>query len=214
MAAGGNERPEEHCYLVRYAKTGPARYISPHDVRRAWERVTRRARLPLAYSRGFSPKPRLSFGPPLPVGAEGLREYVVMALRTPVEPEEVQTRLEAAAVPGLPVAEVTPTTRRKVRPRWADYELELEDAPRDLSQRVARLLGAATLEVLRQGGSASTARDIRPGVLELQVQDDRRLAARLSLNPAGMVTPRDLASALGLSFGHVVRRDIELAPNR
>ena len=214
MAVRGDEGPEEHYYLVRFGKTGPARYLSQHDVRRAWERVTRRARLPLAYSRGFSPRPRLSFGAPLPLGAEGLREYVVMALEAPIEPEEVQARLAAAAIGGLPVVEVTRVPRRKVQPLWADYELELEDAPEDLRERVARLLEAAKVEVTRSRNDGSTVRDVRPGVLELRVSDGGRLTARLRLDPSGLVTPRNLAGALGLTFCRVVRRDIELASDR
>ena len=205
------EPPAEHHYLLRYAKTGDARYLSLHDVRRAWERATRRAGLPLAYSRGFRPKPRLTFGPPLAVGTEGLRECVVLSLREDVPPDSVRERLASATADGLAVGEVRRVARRKFGTAWATYDLKLEDAPEDLADRVARLLAAGTVVVQRdaRAGRPSRPRDIRPGVMELTLGRDNRLHARLSLRDGSIVTPRDLAPALGVEFSAVVRTEIE-----
>ena len=206
-----HEPPAEHHYLLRYAKTGDARYLSLHDVRRAWERATRRAGLPLAYSRGFRPKPRLTFGPPLAVGAEGLRECVVLSLREDVPPDSVHERLASATADGLAVGEVHRVARRKFGTAWATYDLEPGDAPDDLAERVERLLAANSVIVHRDDrkGKPSRPRDIRPGVMELAVGPDKRLHARLSLRDGSIVTPRDLASALGVEFSAVVRTEIE-----
>ncbi|MCY4114382.1 MAG: TIGR03936 family radical SAM-associated protein [Chloroflexi bacterium] len=205
------EAPAEHHYLLRYAKTGDARYLSLHDVRRAWERATRRAGLPLAYSRGFRPKPRLTFGPPLAVGAEGLRECVVLSLREDVPPDSVRERLASATADGLAVGEIRRVARRKFKTTWATYCLKLEEPPDDLADRVERLLAAPTVAVQRddRGGRPSRTRDIRPGVMELAVGPETHLHARLSLRDPSIVTPRDLASALGVVFDTVVRTEIE-----
>ena len=206
-----HEPPAEHHYLLRYAKTGDARYLSLHDVRRAWERATRRAGLPLAYSRGFRPKPRLTFGPPLAVGTEGLRECVVLSLREDVPPDSVRERLSSATSDGLAVGEVQRVARRKFGTAWATYDLQLEDSPEDLADRVAHLLAADSRIVRREDrkGKPSRPRDIRPGVMDLAVGPDQRLHARLCLRDGTIVTPRDLASALGVEFGSVVRTEIE-----
>ena len=203
--------PPEHHYLLRYAKTGDARYLSLHDVRRAWERATRRAGLPLAYSRGFRPKPRLTFGPPLAVGAEGLREVVVLSLREDVAPALVREQLASATSDGMAVDEVRRVARRKFKTAWATYDLQPEDSPDDLPNRVGRLLAAETVVVHRdaRAGRPSRARDIRPGVMDLAVGSDKRLHARLSLRDGSIVTPRDLASALDVEFSSVVRTEIE-----
>ena len=206
-----HEPPAEHHYLLRYAKTGDARYLSLHDVRRAWERATRRAGLPLAYSRGFRPKPRLTFGPPLAVGAEGLRECVVLSLREDVPPDSVRERLASATADGLSVGEVRRVARRKFGTAWATYDLQPDDPPEDLADRVAHLLAANSVIVHRDDrkGKPSRPRDIRPGVMEIAVGPDQRLHARLSLRDGSIVTPRDLASALGVEFSAVVRTEIE-----
>lgn len=205
------EPPAEHHYLLRYAKTGDARYLSLHDVRRAWERATRRAGLPLAYSRGFRPKPRLTFGPPLAVGSEGLRECVVLSLREDVPPDSVRERLASATADGLAVGEVRRVARRKFGTAWATYDLHLDDAPEDLAERVERLLAAPTVVIKRdaRGGRPSRPRDIRPGVMELALGPDKDLHACVSLRDGSIVTPRDLASALGVEFSAVVRTEIE-----
>ena len=196
-------------YLVRFGKTGAARYISQHDTRRSWERASRRAGLPLAYSRGFSPRPRLSFGAPLPVGAIGLREYMVMALYESLKPGDVHKRLSAASIEGLPVVDVTESSRGKARPLWADYDLSLLSQPEDLTARVARLRGDNPVLVAR--GGVGNERDIRPGVLDIQILRDCFINARLSLEQDDMVTPRDLTVALTTEFSGVTRRDIALS---
>lgn len=203
-----HEPPAEHHYLLRYAKTGDARYLSLHDVRRAWERAARRAGLPLAYSRGFRPKPRLTFGPPLAVGSEGLRECVVLSLREDAPPDSVRERLASATADGLAVGDVQRVARRKFATAWATYDLQPKDPPDDLAERVARLLAASTA-VVQRDDRPSRPRDIRPGVLQLDVRERTLLRARLSLRDGSIVTPRDLALALGVELGRVVRTEIE-----
>lgn len=65
---------------MKYQKTGDLRFLSHLDLARALERGLRRARLPLSLSEGFSPHPRLSFGPPLPVGVSSESEYIDLVL--------------------------------------------------------------------------------------------------------------------------------------
>ncbi len=198
-------------YLVRFTKAGAARFLSQHDVRRAWERAARRAGLPLAYSRGFSPKPRLSFGPPLSVGAEGRREYMTMALREPRSAADVQAALRAAAIPGMQVVETACAAGRRVRATWAAYALVVADAPHDLAHRVQRLLASPSAPIQRPRDPPGARRDIRPGIQTLEV-DGSRLLARLRIAPNEIVTPRDLALALSVELAATVRTQIEFEP--
>ena len=209
LRVASDQQAPDHWYLVRFTKTGAARFLSQHDVRRAWERVTRRAGLPLAYSRGFSPKPRLSFGPPLPVGAEGRREYMTMALREARDAGQVQERLTAAAIPGMSVVEVEQARGRRVRTTWATYELTIDPPPADLDARVERLLARDKVEIQRERDPEGITRDIRPGVDTLEAGDGT-LWARLRIAPDEIVTSRDLALALDIEPTSTVRTDIEL----
>ena len=64
------------CLRVRYTKLGKIRFIGHRDVARIWERSLRKANIPVLYSQGFSPHPRISFGLALPTGFESEAEYV------------------------------------------------------------------------------------------------------------------------------------------
>ena len=203
----------DYHYLVRFGKSGAARYLSHHDVRRTWERLTRRARLPLAYSRGYRPKPRLTFGPPLQVGAEGARECVIVSLRESLPVDDVAVRLRAAATDGMPVGDVSSAARRRLRPVWAAYRLQVDSGAAGVPDSIDRLLALDRVDVERpaRDGRPASIRDIRPGVLDLQWTNGAGLMARLSLAEPTIVTPRDLGLALGITFAHILRTEIELA---
>jgi len=64
------------CLRIRYTKLGKIRFIGHRDVARIWERTLRKANIPVLYSQGFSPHPRISFGLALPTGFESEAEYV------------------------------------------------------------------------------------------------------------------------------------------
>jgi radical SAM-linked protein len=203
-----------HWYLIRYTKTGASRFLSQHDTRRTWERVTRRGNLPLAYSRGFSPKPRLSFGPPLSVGAEGFREFMALALRDSIEPSLVRERLSHAAIPGMEIRAVTKAEGRRVHPTWARYRLTPRSIEEDLPTRIEKLLASNHFEIHRPRDPEERNRDIRPGISMLTLIAPHTLHARLRLTSGEIVTPRDLGLALDVDFTTIARTDIELAAFR
>src|SRR5438132_1580822 len=86
---------------IRFRKDGPLRFLSHHDLMRTFERMLRRADLPLRRSQGFHPKPRLVFALSLPLGVIGCEEVVELELDRALPPEEVRLRLVAQAPPGL-----------------------------------------------------------------------------------------------------------------
>jgi len=93
-------------YRICYCKFGPARYISHLDLGRALGRSLRRAGLPVAYSQGFHPLPKMAFGPPLPVGVESEAEYVDVAFTRELPEAEIAKHLNPSLPPGLQVTGV------------------------------------------------------------------------------------------------------------
>lgn len=93
--------PGEFRLRVRYAKTGAVRFLSHLEVMRALERSARRARLPYAVTKGFSPHMKIAFGPALPVGTAGLAENYDVWLSAYVPAGEALSRLRDAAPPSL-----------------------------------------------------------------------------------------------------------------
>ena len=91
---------------VRYAKRGPLRFTSHRDFARAFERALRRAGVPMAYSAGFSPHPKISYAGAAPTGVASEAEYLEIGLARACAPEAIRAELDAALPPGLDVVAV------------------------------------------------------------------------------------------------------------
>jgi len=91
---------------IRYAKRGRLRFTSHRDFARAFERALRRAGVPMAYSAGFSPHPKVSYAGASPTGVASEAEYLEIGLAKPVEPDVVRVQLDAALPGGLDIVEV------------------------------------------------------------------------------------------------------------
>jgi radical SAM-linked protein len=91
---------------VRYAKRGRLRFTSHRDFSRAFERAVVRAAVPIAYSSGFSPHPRISYAGAAPTGAASEAEYLEIGLAAVCDPDQVRAALDEALPPGLDVLEV------------------------------------------------------------------------------------------------------------
>jgi radical SAM-linked protein len=105
------EQPEQQAPPVqrlrlRYAKRGRLRFTSHRDFSRAFERAVVRARVPMAYSSGFHPHPRISYAGASPTGAASEAEYLEIGLAARTAPGEVLAALDEALPPGLDVLEV------------------------------------------------------------------------------------------------------------
>lgn len=83
---------------IRFTKLGKIRFLGHRDLARCWERAIRRAELPMAYSEGFSPRPKLHYGLALPTGAESFAEYMDIDLAADIDP----TGLDKLLTDGLP----------------------------------------------------------------------------------------------------------------
>src|SRR4051812_14139804 len=97
---------------VKYTKQGKVRWISHRDVARAFERALRIEQLPLAFTLGFSPRPKVSFGLALSTGYESQAEYLDLELAEPIELESLPARLTAALPIGLEVDAVVALEER------------------------------------------------------------------------------------------------------
>lgn len=105
------EQPEQQAppvqrLRIRYAKRGRLRFTSHRDFSRAFERAVFRARIPMAYSSGFNPHPRISYAGAAPTGSASEAEYLEIALAQEVDPADVHAALDEALPDGLDVLEV------------------------------------------------------------------------------------------------------------
>lgn len=119
---------------VKFSKTGVLRYLSHREVITVFLRALRRAEVPLEYSRGFHPHPKVSFGPALPVGVEGLNEYFDMELSSSVNPVEMIYKVNACLPEGLEILNAVriPGHKKSLDEFVSRYEYEIKlDWPAD-----------------------------------------------------------------------------------
>jgi len=181
---------------IRFSKQGDLRFVGHRDVMRCFERWFRRAGLPLSFSEGFHPKPRMNFPAPLAVGIEGLDEVMEFELSASRTAETIHERLLRHSPPGLRLLalEVLPPAVPKARPRAFRYRIDVPpDERAGLAERVERLLASPSALAARPGGRAPV--DVRPFLDTLELRDGV-LAMRIMVPPNGGVSPGDLLAVL------------------
>jgi radical SAM-linked protein len=190
---------------LTFSKSGPLIYIGNLDLYTLWERAARRAGLPLAYSQGFHPQPKIHFGAPLPLGFSSRGELLDMRLNEDVDVDSLTARLNAALPPGVrvtkiePVGDSTPALQTLVTS--ADYEVRLREECRtaDLAGLVDVLLLAESLPRERRGKRY----DLRPLIEDLRVRPDpldgtEIIEMRLKAQEGATGRPDEVLQALGI----------------
>lgn len=205
-------------WRITYAVEGPIRYISHLEQVRVWERAIRRAGLPLAYTRGFTPRPRLQVAAPLPLGFASEAEWLDLWLERPVEPERIVQALTATLPEGLTIRSIetvppgAPSLPSQVVA--AEYAVTVETAvpAEEIQRRIEDLLAAETLPRERRGRPY----DLRPLILDLSLEESRAgeivLTMCLSARAGATGRPEEVLDALGLADGffRVTRQRIHL----
>ena len=194
---------------IRYSKKGKVRFISHRDVARIWERALRRVGVSVAYSQGFSPRPKLSFGLALSTGHESEAEFLDLELSdedgdwTAVRGEDLAARLRAALPVGLDVVAIAPVEKGDSLQQavtsctWA---IEVDDVDREyMDAWVAGVLSREEIVVERERKGKPVVEDLRPHVLALDVtgttETGIRLSADLGTQPRAL-RPTELLAAV------------------
>ena len=206
---------------LRFAKRGDLRMVSHHDLMRCLERMLRRARIPVALSQGFNPRPRVVFTQALALGIEGCREIVELDLAEPVAPSELLDRLRSVSPAGLDwlEAELVAPGRPGHAAALA-YRLEIPAEHRDAAQAsLDRFLASDHWPYTRHrpDRNADVVLDLRPSVLDAELGRTGRLRFRIGITPGSSARPEEFIEALGLRdlLGQgtvLVRTELELVP--
>jgi radical SAM-linked protein len=179
---------------IRFSKRGKIRFTSHRDVARIWERALRRAELPIAYTEGYSPRPKLSFGLALSTGYESNGEYLDVTLRQvpgDVELHELPRRLAAALPQGIEVQAVVdlPAGSASLQQAVTSCTWHIEVGavvPASVAPATAAALAAPELVVTRQRKGRNVTDDVRPAILEAEVLGGTTIEAELATQPRGL----------------------------
>jgi radical SAM-linked protein len=188
---------------ITFAKTAAMRYTSHLDLHRTWERTIRRAGLPLAYSHGYNPRPRIQIAAALPLGFTSQHEIVDVWFEDPLEIHEVLEALEKAVPPGVKIIEISQVDLRspalQTQKIAADYIITFLEPVPHIGARVEVLRSAERLPRQRRGKDY----DLRPLVEEIHpLPDDedgqQRIHMRLALREGATGRPEEVLLAMGI----------------
>ncbi|HLT11665.1 MAG TPA: TIGR03936 family radical SAM-associated protein [Micromonosporaceae bacterium] len=178
---------------IKYAKRGPMRFTSHRDFARALERAVRRAGIPVAFSQGFTPHPKISYASAAPTGAASEAEFLEIGLQAPMDADKLREALDAALSPGLDILAAVPADGGPGLAELIDasrWRVELPGvAPAELERAVAAFQAApeVTIERLTKQGKRSV--DIRTAVVRIAALPADAGAPPADTKPAGTAVP-------------------------
>lgn len=195
---------------IRFTKRGKVRFISHRDVARAFERAFRIEALPLAFTQGFSPRPKVSFGLALSVGYESEAEYLDVELQHEFDVDALPFTLSAALPEGIDVvtaaalADRAPALQEAVTAVEYDVVAERGDGdhlePAVVADLVSEALASETLRAIRRRKGRDVLDDVRPLIRAADVISPHERGVLLHLELAtqpSSVKPGEVVAALG-----------------
>ena len=184
-------------YRLRFSKRGNLRFIGHRDLLRAVERVLRRARLPVAMSQGFHPKPRVSYLSALPLGFSSDDEAMELILEEELSPDELLARLNSSSVVGLDFLSAIVLDDKTPKQQASSFSCEMripEGLVPSVRERIVEFLGRESFEVEKSNGKFV---DARAPVLAMTLQGDS-LEFTLAAQSGPEVGAREILTCLGL----------------
>ena len=215
MEAPHQQEPVVQRLRLKYTKRGRLRFTSHRDFSRAFERALRRAQVPIAYSSGFSPHPRVSYANATPTGVASEAEYLEIALNQVADPEVIRASLDQALPIGLDLIEVVEakTSDFAARLEASLWRLELPGLTNEqVAEAIAKLLAAPEAVVERKTKDGIRSLDARAAICTLFLEPDVAIARDVPTsailnavvrNGSPSVRPDDLLAALRIVAGLV-----------
>jgi radical SAM-linked protein len=189
---------------ITFSKQGPLRFIGHLDLHRLWERAMRRAGLPIAYSQGFHPQPKISLAAALPLGFSSRGEVLDVRLNEELTVTDISTRLQESLPPDIKIIDVQSVDERlpalQTQVLSAAYNVHLTEAidGSELTRRAESLMNSENLLRERRGKSY----DLRPLIEMLSVITEANgkvwLKMTLASREGATGRPEEVLSALGI----------------
>lgn len=192
---------------VKFKKVGSLQYISHLDLVRTMHKIVVRAKLPLWYTEGFNPKPKLVFGAPLSIGAESVTEFLDIRLTEKMDPKEAIEALNRNLTDEMSVLDAYYTAAPFTDMKWMSYTICIKTAAASsrLAEECTRILLGESVVVekkTKSGGFATV--DIRPLIKSADSVLDGdiiKISCVLSADPSAFLNPEYAVKALKGALG-------------
>ena len=208
--------PHNNIKLVlrfKFRKLGRLQYISHLDLVRTMNKIIVRSGLPLYYSEGFNPKPKMAFAAPLSIGTESYTEFMDLRLRDIVDPKAAMDALNSNMTEEMQIFEAYYPETKFTEMKWLSYEIEIftVGASIELAEKCNEILNGEALEVLKSTKSGEKMVDIRPLVRSASVVhtgDALKINCTLSSDPSCFLNPEYIVDALKSNAGILSAKDL------
>lgn len=187
---------------ITFSKQGALRYTGHLDLHRLWERAARRAELPLAYSQGFHPQPKMNLAAALPLGFSSRCEMLDMRLERDIPLDGLRGTLQATLPEGIQVLSVEQVEERapalQTQVVSAEYEVTLTEAGSgsDLKRKIDSVMNAGSIIRTRRGKKY----DLRPLIENLGTPSENKIHMKLSAREGATGRPEEVLDVLGIAF--------------
>jgi radical SAM-linked protein len=192
---------------VIFSTDESVKYVGHLDLARAWERAIRRAGLPLSYSQGFHPQPRIQFAAALPVGVTGAAEVMDIYLDEEIDPDDFLARLDPALPRGIrptsaaPVPKDLPSLQSTICGASYGVEVETDDPDAAFCARIEAFLARPSAWRERRRGDRLARYDLRPLVEGIRYRGTCELGQAFDTDmrsePGATGRPDELLAELG-----------------
>ncbi len=208
----------QHPYVtlrLKFKKVGSLQYISHLDLVRTMSKIITRAKLPLWYTEGFNPKPKMIFAAPLSIGTESVCEFMDLRLIDDISPEDAKARLNANMTDEMQVIEAYYTEEKLTELKWLSYSIDITTD--GASEELAKSCEAALLsdEVLvkkkAKPWEEAPTMDIRPLIKEIKAECQGgviHINAILSADASAFLNPEYVIKALRAECGILSNPDL------
>jgi radical SAM-linked protein len=187
---------------ITFSKQGALRYTGNLDLHRLWERAARRAQLPLAYSQGFHPQPKMSLAAALPLGFSSRCEVLDMRMERDIPLDGLRGTLQETLPEGIRVLSVEQVEERapalQTQVVSAEYEVELREAVNgsELKRKIDSVMDAECILRTRRGKEY----DLRPLIENLEMPSEGKIHMKLSAKEGATGRPEEVLNVLGIPF--------------
>ena len=208
----------QHPYVtlrLKFKKVGSLQYISHLDLVRTMSKIITRAKLPLWYTEGFNPKPKMIFAAPLSIGTESVCEFMDLRLIDDISPDEAKARLNANMTDEMQVIDAYYTEDKLTDLKWLSYSIDIktDNASEELAKKCEEFLLGDSVLVTKKAKPREVAPtvDIRPLIKEIKGElrgDAIHLDAVLSADASSFLNPEYVVKALKNGCGILSNPDL------
>ena len=189
---------------ITFSKTGALRYIGHLDLNTIWERAAWRVGLPLAYTQGFHPQPKMTFASALPLGFSSHCEVMDMRLNEDMDLTSLSAQLQNAMPSGIGILNAQSIDEREPPLQTqivsAVYEVNLTEAvdSLELKRKIDEVMASSSLPRQRRGKSY----DLRPLIEKLELIPENKILMRLSAREGATGRPEEVLDVLRIMIEH------------